>query len=131
MSKFTATIREIVQVDDLHIITAKHGDITLTMITLELGKEVQVGRSVMLCVKATAVAIAKDFSGTLSYSNQIDLEIEHIEQGALLCALELQEKDFALESIITKASLQRMQLKEGERVTALIKSSDLSILEVL
>ena len=131
MSKFRATISEIVHSGDLHIVTLRDEDIILKMISLELSEKIQVGVSVMLCVKATTVAIAKNFSGELSYSNQIELEIKEFEQGELLSSLELQKENFMLESIITTAGLKRMNLTKGERVTALIKSSDLSIVEIL
>ena len=38
--------------------------------------------------------------------------------------------EFRLESIVTKSSAVKMGLKRGDEVVALIKSSELSILEV-
>ena len=131
MSQLNATISAIQEQDSLHIVTFDAEGFTLHMMSLELGSDVILGAKVILGVKASSVAIAKEFSGELSYSNQLDLEIQEINEGALLCSLQLQRKEFKLESIITKSSKERMSLKVSDKVTALIKSSDLYIVEVL
>ena len=131
MSTFKATVIEIQSEDILHIVSFKVGKSTLKMMSLELQSNLKVGSSVLLSVKATAVALAKELSGMLSYSNQILLEIQKIEQGKLLSSIKLKNQDISMESVITTASCERMQLKETQSVIALIKSSDLSICEVL
>lgn len=131
MSQLNATISAIQEQDSLHIVTFDAQGFTLHMMSLELGSDVRVGAKVILGVKASSVAIAKEFSGQLSYSNQLDLELQEINEGALLCSLQLQSKEIKLESIITKASKERMALKVSDKITALIKSSDLYIVEVL
>ncbi|MDF1878339.1 transporter [Sulfurimonas sp. SAG-AH-194-C20] len=131
MSKFCAIIIDIQNHDSINIVSFKAGDFTLSMMSLELDESITVGTEVVLGVKASSVAIAKEFVGELSYANQLDLEIQEIQEGELLCALVLKAKDFELESIITKASKRRMKLQVSDSVTALIKSSDLFIVEVL
>ena len=131
MSQLNATITAIQKQDSLHIVTFNAQGFELHMMSLELNSNVIVGANVLLGVKASSVAIAKKFCGQLSYSNQLDLEIQEIDEGALLCSLQLASKELQLESIITKASKSRMSLKISDRVTALIKSSDLYIVEVL
>jgi len=131
MSTIKATVIEIQSEDILHIVSFKVGKSTLKMMSLELQSNLKVGSSVLLSVKATAVALAKELSGMLSYSNQIPLEIQKIEKGKLLSSIKLQNQDISMESVITTASCERMQLKETQSVIALIKSSDLSICEVL
>ena len=131
MSTIKATVIEIQSEDILHIVSFKVGKSTLKMMSLELQSNLKVGSSVLLSVKAAAVALAKELSGMLSYSNQIPLEIQKIEKGKLLSSIKLQNQDISMESVITTASCERMQLKETQSVIALIKSSDLSICEVL
>jgi molybdopterin-binding protein len=92
---------------------------------------VQETSQVTLRTKATNIAIAKELQGMLSYSNQLKVSIQAIEMGSLLCSVKLLFEDTVLESIITADSAKRMQLKVGENVTALIKSSDLAIAELL
>ena len=131
MSQFLASITDIQEHDSINIVTFDASGFKLHMMSLELSTSIKVGTKVLLGVKASSVAIAKDLKGVLSYSNQLDLEIEDIQEGALLCSLQLRSKNFELESIITLSSKNRMDLKESQIVTALIKSSDLFIVEVL
>jgi len=130
VSKINATISAIESEGIINIITFSTQKTTLKMISLELNEKVVVGQDVILITKATSVALAKDLVGELSYSNQIPCTIESIDQGKILTTL-LLKSDFLLESIITTASLTRMKLQMGDKVTALIKSSDLSISEFL
>lgn len=130
MSNFNAKITNIQNEMSLNIVTFQTGETILKMISLELNEKITIGIDVLLSCKATNIALAKEFDGELSYSNQIPMQIESLEVGKLLSSLKLEQGDLKLESIITTASLERMKLKVGENVTALIKSSDLSIMEI-
>jgi len=131
MSQFRATISDIQSAGSIHIVSFTTAGFTLKMISLALAPNITLHSEVILGVKATAVALAKECSGILSFSNQLTLEISKIEEGKLLTSLLLQGKDFELESIITTASKEKMHLEVAQKVTALIKSSDLFIVEVL
>ena len=131
MSQFRATITNIQTNSSINIVTFKAASFTLQMMSLKLNEKVTLGSEVILGVKASSVAVAKEFHGLLSYSNQLPLQIDKIQDGELLCSIQLRSDDFNLESVITKASKERMCLSESDRVTALIKSSDLYIVEVL
>jgi molybdopterin-binding protein len=101
------------------------------MISLDLSDNVKIGQNILLRVKPTSVAIGKNIQGELSYSNQLNVKIISLKVGKLLCSLQLQFHDFLIESIITVDSQKRMNLQLNDEVLALIKSSDLSIGEVL
>lgn len=130
MSNFNAKIIDMQNNMNLNVVTFQTGETLLKMISLELDEKIRVGINVLLSCKPTNIALAKGFDGQLSYSNQIPMQIDSMEMGELLCSLNLEQGNLKLESIITTASLERMQLKVGESVTALIKSSDLSIMEI-
>lgn len=131
MNTLLAQVKEINSVDNLNIVKFDFNGTTLSMMSLELKESVKVGAKVKLTTKPTYIAIAKDFSGEVSYSNQLHVKIVHVENGELLSSLTLQIDDTTLESIITKDSSQRMTLKAGDEVTAFIKANELSIMEVL
>ncbi len=131
MSLINARVSAIESEDIIHIVSFLSGTNALKMMSLELPADIKIDTEVKLQVKATSVALAKNLSGTLSYSNQIKCQIESIEEGKLLSSLILTVDTLRLESIITTASLKRLSLSQGDSVTALIKSSDLSIAEVL
>ena len=130
MNKIAATVVTIQNVQNLTQVTFATAADELKMMGLELPQNIQQNTQVILTCKATNIAIAKESNTMLSFSNQLCVTVKAIEMGELLCSLLLAYEDTLLESIITADSAKRMQLKEGESVTALIKSSDLSIAEV-
>ena len=131
MNTLIATVSKINTLDSLNIVKFDLLGETLSMMSLELDEKVKIGVKVELTTKPSLIAIAKDFSGVLSYSNQLVAKIISIENGELLSSINLQIKEFVLESIITLDSAKKMNLNVGDEVTAFIKASELSILKVL
>ena len=137
MSRLIATVINIESIDNLNIVTFICNDETLKMMSLDLNETIQIGKKVVLVCKPTSVALAKptmdekQFSEMLSYSNQIKVTIASMDVGHLLSSIKLQFGDFSLESIITSASVERMNLSENDELLALIKANELSIQEVL
>jgi len=129
MNGIKAVIYEIQSCKNLHIVTFKCFDDYLTMMSLDLDSSIKVGVSVKLVVKPSSIAIAKDISGELSYSNQLWCKVLSVEDGELLSSIKLKYFDFELESIITRKSSHRVAINEGDDIIALIKASDLSIME--
>jgi len=131
MSYILATIIEINNVDHLNIIKFDFKGTSLTMMSLDLSADMCVGKKVNLAVKPSHIALAKDFSGIVSYSNQIKATITSVENGTLLSNIKLLVKGVFLESIITKEAALKMDLKVDDAVTIMIKASEVSIVEVL
>jgi len=131
MNSIRATVSKIESVKSLNIVSFDFHGTQLSMMSLDLDPSVVVGTDVELTAKATHVAIAKAFSGILSYSNQIDAEILSIENGELLSSIIVQMKESTLESVITLNSTKRMSLEVGDKVSVFIKASELSIVRVM
>jgi len=131
MNHIIAQVQEIQSIQNLNILSFICQGTTLKMMSLDLNNTVTTDSQVILTCKSTAIAIAKNLKGEVSYSNQLSVKILSIEIGELLCVLKLQFNDFILESIITTNSFKQMRLNIGDEVTALIKSSDLSLKKVL
>ncbi|UCN00043.1 TOBE domain-containing protein [Sulfurimonas sp. SWIR-19] len=131
MNTITAKVAAIQTVQNLHIVHFTCNESTLGMMSLELPKTLTRNTEVLLTCKPTAIAIAKNLQGALSHANQLHVTVHSIEVGELLSVVVLQFHDDVLESIITSDSLKKMQLHVGESVIALIKSSDLSLKEIL
>jgi molybdopterin-binding protein len=131
MSPFIATIKKINNIDSLNIVEFDFEEIPLKMMSLDLNKDVQIGKKVRLAVKPTNISIAKNLFGEISLSNQLVANIKSVENGQLLSSIILEVNDTIFESIITADSSKRMNLQKNEQVSILIKASDLSILEVL
>ncbi|MCW8837270.1 MAG: TOBE domain-containing protein [Thiovulaceae bacterium] len=131
MSIFKAKVCEIKNVDALNIVKFSYADTTLSMMSLELDSNIKVGTNVHLYAKTNNIALAKNLTGDLSYSNQIKAKINSIDNGELLSKITLQDSIGTFESVITKDSASRMSLAVGDKVVALIKASELSISELI
>ena len=131
MSKLIATVSKIQNSSSLHIVEFDFKGVTLSMMSLDLNTNIQIGTKVSLVVKPTHISIAKEFNGKISYSNQIKATIESIDNGKLLSSVKLKILDTSLESIITLEASKRLNLKVGDDVIAFINESELSIGEVM
>jgi len=131
MNKIPAKVSAIEMQDNLMIVSFAFKEYTLKMMSLELDDSIGIGSEVVLTSKATSLGLAKELQGILSYSNTLKANVQAIENGTLLSSIKLECEDILLESIITKDSVSRMQLKEGEELSILIKASELSILELV
>ena len=130
MNRLSAVVTDIVGEQNLHIISFDFQGISLSMMGLDLPFGLHVGSSVVLGAKPSHIAIAKNLSGELSYSNQLEATIANIENGKLLSSIILHVKGVSLQSFITCKSSLRMNLQAGDEVKLLIKASELFILEV-
>lgn len=127
MNQLTATLTKIENVESLHHLTFALGTQTIGMLSLELDPNIKVGKQVQLCVKSTDIAIAKNFTGQLSYANQLKAKVTSVNNGKLLNSIGLDVEGFALESVITLNASLEMELQEGDDVLVLVKGSEVSV----
>jgi len=130
MSKLLASIKDIKSVDNLNIVVFDFYGTKLKMMSLELSDNIKIGSKVLLSTKPTSVALAKNFDGDISFSNQLKAKVIDIDKGELLCCIKLFIANSIFESIITVDSLNKLHLKIDDEVTAFIKASDISIYKV-
>lgn len=130
MNEFKAIVSKIDNLDNLNIVEFSFFDITLSMMSLDL-HNIEVGTKVLLTVKASNVAIAKELQGQISLANSIKSQIIKLDMGKLLTSIKLQHNDTSITSIITTKSAKRLNLKQNDCVSAIFKSSDLSIKKVI
>ena len=131
MNRLSAVVTQIEGEESLHIISFDYEGESLKMMGLDLPKGLHVNAHVTLGVKPSHVAIAKNVSGELSYSNQLPATIVSIENGKLLSNVLLHVKGSEVQSFITASSALRMNLQAGDNVILLMKASELFVLEVV
>jgi molybdopterin-binding protein len=131
MSKILAKIEKIKSVDSLNIVTFDFFGKKLTMMSLELSDQIQEGKKVLLGVKPTSIVLAKDFSGLISFSNHLEGKIVSFEIGELLATIKIEIANSIFESIITKNTALKMDLKIDEKISVFIKASEISIVEII
>ncbi|AXX92313.1 transporter [Malaciobacter molluscorum LMG 25693] len=130
MNNLEATVSKIDTIDNLNIVEFKFYDVTLSMMSLDL-YNIKVNTDVILTIKASNIAIAKEFQGQISLANSIACKIIQLEIGKLLTSIKLKHKNSTFTSIITSKSAKRMNLALNDNVNAVFKSSELSIKEVI
>ena len=131
MNYINAVVRDRESLKNINLVSFEADEQSLKMISLELSDEIKETKKVVLGVKSTNIALAKNLQGELSISNQLKVTIDSLSFGKLLCSVKFMFADAMQESVITKSSAERMNLQVGDEIIALIKSSDLSIVEVL
>lgn len=130
MNKIKARVTDIKSMDNLNIVAFEAGEHSMQMMALGLNIPIKIGSSVILGVKASNVSIAKNMPTMISISNQLSCIVEELHKGELLCSVKLRFNNAIIESVITMKSLLKMNIKVGDNIIALIKASELSILEV-
>jgi molybdopterin-binding protein len=88
----------------------------------------KVDATVSIIFKETEVSIAKDFMGKISMRNQLQCTIQNIDKGKLLSIIHLQFGKHQIASAITTRSVETLGLQINDKVTALIKSNEISII---
>jgi len=130
MNSLHAQVSSIKSMQNLSIVKFSMQNHTLEMMSLGTQKSVKIGSHVLLGVKATSISLAKDLKGKITTSNQIECIVQSVDNGTLLSSIQLCVGDGFLESVITKDSSLFLDVQKGDKILALIKASDLSILEV-
>jgi molybdopterin-binding protein len=87
----------------------------------------KIGSRVNVLFKESEVALSKELSGEMSFSNRFPATIKAINPGCILAEISLQCRAGRLASIITMKSAKRLELTENTEVTVLIKASQLSL----
>jgi len=131
MNYIKASVTSIDSFEGITIVGFRAGTETLTMMSLELDSSLQIGSEVILAIKATTVSLAAEKSAMLSISNQLPVRIQSIDIGELLCSVKLLFEGTLIESIITRNSVLRMDLKPEDDIVVLVKASDLAIAEIV
>lgn len=65
----------------------------------------------------------------ISGRNQLVGKITSIKLGEIMAEVEVQVGDNVITSVITRGSVESMNLQQGETVTALIKSTEVMLLK--
>jgi len=130
MNTIKAVVTNIQSADNLSIVTFQAQNTQMRMMSLGLNTPIKIDSKVILGVKASSILIAKDLSGMISSSNQLKCVVKSVKNGELLSSLNLSFNDSLIQSVITKDSSLKMNLQKDDNVLAIIKSSELSIVEV-
>jgi len=83
------------------------------------------GDSITVLIKGTDVMLAKSFSGMISARNRVNGIVKRIIRGDVVSKVFVESQEEMLHAIITNTSLEEMDIKEGNEITAIVKSTEL------
>ena len=101
---------------------------TFSAILLDTSNDLRPGLAVILVFKETEVSLAKDLSGVISLRNRLASRVRAIDKGRVLSKITLDYLDREVVSVITTRSVERLDLKVGDAVEALVKANEMAIL---
>ena len=131
INSINVSVKQINSYDGVNVVEFDFNNYILSMMGLELPPGIKEGTKVILGVKPSHVTIAKSYNLEVSYSNKIKAKIIDIIEGQLLCNVIMFANNTKIESLITKKTKDNMHLKVGDKVTVLIKSTELFIKEII
>ena len=86
-----------------------------------------VGGSAVFLIKASNVLIAKNETMKMSATNQLLGTITAIKDGAVNSEVDIDVDGTAVSAIVTKPSVENLALKVGDKVTAIIKATQVIV----
>ena len=122
-----AKISAIEQNDGVSVFEFSAENLSLKMLSLENLQNLKIGDEVRLSFKSSDVFVATSPLLNCSVSNEIKAQISDIEQGQITSSLHLNAGKFEFESIISTASLKRLNLALGDQIYAYVKATSLYI----
>jgi len=122
-----AKISAIEQNDGVSVFEFSAENLSLKMLSLENLQNLKIGDEVRLNFKSSDVFVATSRILNCSVSNEIKAQISDIEQGQITSSLHLNAGKFEFESIISTASLKRLNLAPGDQIYAYVKATSLYI----
>ena len=83
------------------------------------------GDSITVLIKGTDVMLAKSFSGMISARNRVIGIVKQIIEGDVVSKVFVESQGEMLHAIITNTSLKEMDVRAGNEITAIVKSTEL------
>ena len=89
----------------------------------------QTGNTIDLVFKETEVTLAKNLSGIISMRNRMKCIVQQIERGELLSKISLKFQEYIVTSAITTRAVDSLQLTIADKIEALVKANEVSLMK--
>ena len=132
MNVLQGNITTITTEEEISLVKVDAAGNTFTAIVIDTPEQsayLKPGHPVRLLFKETEVIITTTSPLAISVQNRIPCLIRKVNTGKLLCelTLSLEGSDQEIRSIITRNACEQLSLQEGNKVTALIKTNEVSL----
>ena len=133
MNRLKGHIRDIEVAGNLSRVTVVlAGEIKVNAIVIETPETasyLELNQPVHVLFKETEVILAKDPKVAVSLENRISGEITALKTGALFCEVAIQTPAGVIRALISKDTLVSWPLKDGDKVTAMLKMNEIMLQE--
>jgi molybdate transport system regulatory protein len=132
MNKLSGTVHSLESAGDICLVEVDVlGDLITSLVLEPAGADgyLAVGKPVSVLFKESEVSIATAPVAGISIRNRLACTIVSIAEGGILSHLGLEYKGQVLHSLITTRALRQLRLQNGQKVEALIKSTEVSLQE--
>lgn len=131
MNKIKAIVEKIERKNSFLLVKLKYEDDKFISLFLQNSSNFSIkeGQKVFMLFNESEVSIAKG-ECKISLRNRFKSRIINIESNNILCLITLKYKNEIIKSLITFNALKDLDLKIGDEVIALVKSNELSIMEL-
>ena len=128
MNRLRGTITAVESAGHVRLVDVNVNGAAFSAILLEATERLRPGAAVTLAFKETEVSLAKNLSGLISLRNRLPAQVRAVEKGQVLAKVTLDYQGLDVVSIITTRSAERLDLKAGDAVEALVKANEMTIL---
>ncbi len=133
MNKLRGRITRIEFNDHISLVDVDVSGDSFTATLLETPEDapyLKVGNAVDVLFKETEVSLAKGLTGLISLRNRINTTVKLVRSGVILSEVVLDYRGYTISSIITTRSIQRLDIKSGDEVEAMVKANEVTLMEV-
>lgn len=135
MNMLDGRITEIITADEISLVRVSTGTCLLNTVIIDspaTNPGLRTGHQVKLLFKETEVILSKTFLLDISIRNRIECRVKKITAGKILCEITLIISDtnpsVEIQSIITQTACEELNLQENDKILALIKTNEVSLL---
>jgi molybdate transport system regulatory protein len=132
MNRIEVTIIQVMNSGGIIMVDMEAEGLTMTALLIDAPHNpvwLKQGNPVYAVFKETEVSIAKDFSGKISLRNKLPCRVRQIERGELMSIVHMTFMNFQIQSAITTRSVDMLDLKNGDEVTAMIKANEITLMQ--
>ncbi len=132
MNSLKGTISTIKNNDGISLISVNLDTAVFHVLIIETEDEATylgVGNTVKLIFKETETILTKTDRNSTSIPNTMVGQVLAVQEGAILCKITIDVAVAKITAVITRMMQDQLQFKIGDRVTALIKASEIMLSE--
>ena len=132
MNRLEVSIKQVMNSGGIIMVDMTIAGLTMTALLIDAPYNpewLKQGNLIFAVFKETEVSIAKDFSGKISLRNKIPCRVSYIERGDLMSIIHMTFMEYQIQSAITTRSVDMLDLKKDDEVTAMIKANEITLMQ--